>query len=298
MKVLSIDVGIKNLAFCLFEKSVNSNCFNIKKWNVVNIGQTEETKCTFLDKKGQCTQLAKFHKDNQFFCLKHSKKHGFLIPTNHCKPSFIAKQKLQKLYEIADKYHIEYEKSIKKAELISSINHFVDTHFCKQIQSGNTSTSKIDLIQIGKNLKETFNTLFMDESSIDYVIIENQISPIANRMKTLQGMIVQYFIMSNTQVTHFDFVSAANKLKDFTKKEEIQQKEEESTLLTKEIIHNQTKTTTYADRKKKGISKCLEIISKEPTFKENVAYFQSHKKKDDLADSFLQGLWFISHHKL
>ena len=30
-----------------------------------------------------------------------------------------------------------------------------------------------------------------------HVIIENQISPIANRMKTIQGMITQYFIMKN-----------------------------------------------------------------------------------------------------
>lgn len=314
MKVLSIDVGIKNLAFCLFEKSVQSTHFSIKKWNVVNIGQPEETKCTFLDKKGTCPQFAKFNKDNQFFCVKHSKKHGFLIPTLECKPSFIAKQKLQKLYEIADKYHIEYDKSIKKAQLVSSINNFVDSHFCKQIQSGNTSTSKIDLIQIGKNLKETFNTVFMDDSYIDYVIIENQISPIANRMKTIQGMIVQYFIMSNTHVTHFEFVSAANKLKDFTKNQQTEQttqttqlKDTQSPhLACEDIVHHpldnqsdkQSTTVNYAERKKKGISKCLQIITHEPSFKENVSYFQSHKKKDDLADSFLQGLWFIYHHKL
>jgi hypothetical protein len=297
MKVLSIDVGIKNLAFCLFEKSLHSTHFVIKKWNVVNIGigQTEEPKCTSLDKKGTCTQLAKFHKDNQFFCVKHSKKHGFLIPTLECKPSFIAKQKLQKLHEIADKYHIEYDKSTKKAELVSTINSFVDTHFCKQVQSGNTSTSKIDLIQIGKNLKETFNTLFIDDTCIDYVIIENQISPIANRMKTLQGMIVQYFIMSNTQVTHFEFVSAANKLKDFTKKEEKEEKEQKE---ENQLDKQSNNTSSYTDRKRKGISKCLEIISNESSFKEHIDYFQSHKKKDDLADSFLQGLWFISHHKL
>ena len=39
-------------------------------------------------------------------------------------------------------------------------------------------------------------------NKIDYVIIENQIGPLAIRMKTIQGMIVQYFIMSNLNVEH------------------------------------------------------------------------------------------------
>ena len=47
-----------------------------------------------------------------------------------------------------------------------------------------------------------------------YVIIENQIGPLAIRMKTIQGMIVQYFIMSNLNVEHIEFISASNKLKD------------------------------------------------------------------------------------
>ena len=46
---------------------------------------------------------------------------------------------------------------------------------------------------MGINLKK-MDELYKDDD-IDTVIIENQISPIANRMKTLQGMIAQYFIM-------------------------------------------------------------------------------------------------------
>ena len=37
MKVLSIDVGIKNLAFCMFEKTLESTQFKITKWDTVNI---------------------------------------------------------------------------------------------------------------------------------------------------------------------------------------------------------------------------------------------------------------------
>ena len=36
MKILSIDVGIKNLAFCLFEKSPITEQFKITKWDTIN----------------------------------------------------------------------------------------------------------------------------------------------------------------------------------------------------------------------------------------------------------------------
>ena len=41
MKILSIDVGIKNLAFCLFEKSNDTQQFKITKWDTVNISEKE-----------------------------------------------------------------------------------------------------------------------------------------------------------------------------------------------------------------------------------------------------------------
>ena len=33
-------------------------------------------------------------------------------------------------------------------------------------------------------------------------------------------------------------------------------------------------------------------------FNEHINYFNGHKKKDDLSDAFLQGLWFINNKKL
>ena len=270
MKILSIDVGIKNLAFCLFEKAQDSVHFNITKWDVVDISEEETLTCCYEVNNITCDKPAKFSKDDKCFCLKHAKKQQYQIPTTELKPSFINKQKIQKLYDIADKYNILYKKPTKKLDLVSVINqHVIQTCF-KEVHA--TNASKLDLIKIGLNLKTRFNHLFSDENTIDYVIIENQISPIANRMKTIQGMIVQYFIMSNIKVNKYDFISASNKLKDCT----IEDK------------------TSYTNRKKLGIAKCLEIISNDPRFNEKTAFFKTHKKKDDLSDSFLQGMWFIN----
>ena len=77
--------------------------------------------------------------------------------------------------------------------------------------------------------------------------------------------------MSGIKINKIEFISASNKLKDCDSKDK----------------------TNYSDRKKLGIAKCLEIITSDFKFNEHLNYFQSHKKKDDLSDSFLQGLWFI-----
>ena len=281
MKILSIDVGIKNLAFCLFDKSPTAEQFKVTKWDVVNLSEEEFLKCGFVEPKVSllekniiCNKPAKFKKDGQCFCVKHSKKQQYHIPTSEQKPSFINKQKIAKLYEIADSYNIKYDPKIKKNDLAILINEHIYKAYFETIES--KKANEVDLFNIGVNIKNKFNDLFKDEGKIDYVIIENQIGPLAIRMKTIQGMIVQYFIMSNLNVEHIEFISASNKLKDC----DVKDKEK------------------YSDRKKLGIAKCLGVLTSDFRFNEHMAYFNSHKKKDDLSDSFLQGLWFINNKKL
>lgn len=274
MKILSIDVGIKNLAFCLFEKKTENVHVNITKWDVINISQPETFSCSISEKNVLCNKPAKFKKDSNCFCAKHAKKQPFQILPSELKFSTIQKSPIKKLIEIANKYGIVDEKKIKKQDLLLLINKYIFDNYFQEIT--NVNASKVNLISIGSNIKEKFNDLFSEEKIINYVIIENQISPIANRMKTIQGMIVQYFIMSDIVVDHLDFVSAYNKLKDCDVKEK----------------------QNYSSRKKLGIQKCLETISNDHRFNNQLDFFNSHKKKDDLSDSFLQGLWYINDKKL
>lgn len=280
MKILSIDVGIKNLAVCLFDKSPQAEHFKITKWDVVNLSEDECLKCGEIEKNISCNKPAKFKKEDKCYCLKHSKKQQYEIPTSEHKPSAINKHKITKLYEIADSYNIKYDNKSKKTELVNLINDYIYKTYFDTIES--KKAHEVDLFNIGVNLKNKFNDLFKDEANpgepvgkIDYVIIENQIGPLAIRMKTIQGMIVQYFIMSNLNVEHIEFISASNKLKDCNVKDK----------------------EKYSDRKKLGIAKCLEIITSDFRFNEHIQYFNTHKKKDDLSDSFLQGLWFINNKK-
>jgi hypothetical protein len=270
MKVLSIDVGIKNLAFCLFVKPDGSNNYEIAKWDSINLSQQFEAKCCEIEKFKDCNKPAKFTKNGKCYCLKHSKKQSFQVPTSDLKSAFINKQKIKGLYDLAEKYKIKYENPIKKVELAALINNYVFEKCFDPVSTVNAS--KIDLITVGRNLKLKLDSILNEHiDTITRVVIENQISPIANRMKTIQGMIAQYFIMRNENAS-IDFVSASNKLKD----------------------QSSTLKTSYSERKKLGVQQCLESISNNVFFTSWETFFKNHTKKDDLADSFLQGMWFIT----
>jgi hypothetical protein len=122
-------------------------------------------------------------------------------------------------------------------------------------------SSSVNLIDIGKTMCESFHCIF-SQYSIDRVIIENQIGQNAIRMKTLQGMITMYFIQQGIkEIYHWN---ACHKLKDY----------------------DIPKKTTYSQRKKLSIQITHGIVEKE--YIDWIEYFLSHKKKDDLADCFLQ----------
>src|SRR6056300_885919 len=108
-------------------------------------------------------------------------------------------------------------------------------------------------------------------------------------MKTIQGMLAQYFIMINDS-TNISFVSSSHKLKQFS---DIALKN----VLTSDRNTNDNKNTSrnnpnYKENKKDGVFYCSRIVEKNPVF-HSWKECMNTKKKDDLADSFLQGLWYF-----
>lgn len=285
MSILSIDVGIKNLAYCLLDE----HC--IYKWGVVSLVENEKHICIDQTMGKNCTNESKFTKNSNHYCLKHAKKESFIIPSQEISPSYIKKMDILKLKALADKYSINHDMKLKKKGLQQEVIDFFKTNCFETIQK--VSASDVDLITIGRSLKKEFDLLF-NQNEIDCVIIENQISPIANRMKTLQGMISQYFIMRNPE-TKIEFVSSVNKLKDNVY---IQlDKQGCDKLFNDEPIDKvDCEKLTYNQRKKLGVKRCGELI-KNKNYTEWYQFFLNHKKKDDLSDSFLQGLWYIHQNK-
>jgi hypothetical protein len=146
------------------------------------------------------------------------------------------------------------------------------------------------MIVLGKNLKTKFDLIFSEympqspqsnengitHSGIDAVVIENQIGPLAGRMKMLQGMIAQYFIMMN--INKIEFISATNKLKLF------------KNIKNNENVGNEN---SYKLRKEKGQRICKSLLTFYPSMKSWNQEFDKHLKKDDLADCFLQGYYYM-----
>ena len=51
----------------------------------------------------------------------------------------------------------------------------------------------------------------------------------------------------------------------------------------------------YKERKMSGIMVTQKYITENAILNIWLTHFNKHKKKDDLADSFLQGLWYINY---
>lgn len=168
--------------------------------------------------------------------------------------------------------------------------------------------------------------------NVDAVVIENQPSLKNPQMKSIQMILYSYFLIlgkvigngenSKSYIENVDFCSASNKLKVYDgpkivlpeKKSRSKKKNEEFTInpedndnknieIVETIQENQviqikedekkTKSSSlkYADKKRLAIEHALYYLKKDqPTYFD---FFNNHKKKDDLADSFLQGLYYL-----
>ena len=348
--VLSFDVGMKNLAYCLFQVSDNANNtsdYKVLRWEVINL-------CTPIVKKcnngglNNCGENAKYCKtikiahsedsdhngdgedadeneieyiESEYYCNKHAKKCKFKIPPSELDITKVKKKKLVDIQGIIDKYNIKpiYDISHEtltphvinvpivtnvsitqinptiskrqkntKEQMLDMIQRELQTNYLENIE--NIRADQIDLLTLGKNMMIELDKFInpytnidsgdigimggLEKYKIDIVIIENQISTIASRMKTLQGMIAQYFIMRGTPC--IEFISAANKLKMFMTK----------------------KKTTYTERKIESVEVTKELLEKLPQFEKYRGCLEKNKKKDDLADCFLQGIYYLTLKKM
>jgi|TARA_B110001450_G_scaffold134625_2_gene126412 hypothetical protein len=272
MKILSIDVGIKNLAYCLV--NFENNEISIDEWDVINICREKNTICgeKLKTKNTVCGKKAKFYKNEKYYCSVHSKNSEFLTPTNDIrllKKKLLkknAKISIKKLIEFCKNNNLEYIK-IKKEYLIQNIITFLNTKYLNNVEKINANN--LNMIQCGVLLKKHLDKTFKN-THIDRIIIENQIGPLALRMKMMQGMITQHFIENNLE--KIELINASNKLKDFLKGK-----------------------STYNERKKLSVTITRNFLENEIKLNNWIDYFNKNSKKDDLADSYLQCLWYINH---
>jgi len=269
MKLISFDIGIKNMGYCIFE--ISGNVPLIKSWDIINLINIEKKidKCNCKLKNNEiCNKKASYYDDNNYYCRTHVKKSNKNVLEKEIKIS--KNKKIDELKEIANENKMNINFDQKKDNIIDEMNKEIKNKFLQKVREKKIKTTQdYDLIELGKKMKEEFNKIEEFEGITD-VIIENQISPIANRMKTLQGMVAQYFIMINDEIK-IEFISSSNKLKHF----EVEKKD-------------------YKENKKNSVYYCNKVLkSNEKNYEKYINYLDNYKKKDDLADSFLQGIWYL-----
>jgi hypothetical protein len=141
-----------------------------------------------------------------------------------------------------------------------------------------TSANDVSLIDIGKSIKRELNNI-PEMATVTHAVIENQISPIATRMKTIQGLLAQYFIMRNDDII-IEFISSSNKLRN---------------VVVESTENQQTASQKYKQHKVDSVIYTKQLLEKTGEFKKWLPILDT-SKKDDLADCFLQGMWYIHKH--
>jgi hypothetical protein len=294
MKILSFDVGIKNLAICLLETNDSSSKKNIEKygikkqsdeinsnvtildWQLVDLSPTVIHKCVFKKKKSNdLCGLSASYKDpqNNCYCKRHAKSTEFLIPDTKLNTNQLKRNSLKKLNEIIDLYKIKDTLELKtKENLINVIENYKKQNFLSAIEKESSKANKDSLISLCRIMTQKLDALYSSNEDlykdIDTVLIENQIGKIAVRMKSIQGMLTQYFVGRGIQ--NIEYVSSMNKLKNFCEKKNMNYKERKAESIV--VTRNQ-----------------IELYN--PNWLE---FFNNFSKKDDLADCFLQALWKLN----
>jgi hypothetical protein len=235
VKILSFDVGIKNLAYCLVEFAETKN--TILDWGIIDIMATfldKTTKCSVVKNGAECGATA-------IVCIRlPDKTIGF------CK-----KKTCQKVVQTA------YQpKQIKKIKAVT--------------------TKTVSLLHLTSELIRQLK-LYKVFLTADIVVIENQ--PVLKNptMKSIQMVLYTFFLVNgiteDAPLTNIALFNAGRKLDIYDGPE----------------ITTPCKKGTYADRKYLSIEMTKYLLRDIP---DKLQFFSTHKKQDDLADSYLQCLTF------
>ena len=138
---------------------------------------------------------------------------------------------------------------------------------------------KDGLFYVGQNLVKAFDDLNFKNRNIFSVIVENQPSLKNPTMKSIQMMVYTYFLIngvcnSDSTIKELEMINARNKLKVYNGPE-----------IKCDI------TERYKRNKWLAVKYCDYMIQNEKD--EYKELFEESKKKDDLSDSYLQGIYYI-----
>jgi hypothetical protein len=254
MKVISFDVGLRNLAYCVLEGTSRSDV-RIVDWNIIDV--LGEQAGVGAARCFKCTSAARYEhaSEGTFACSKHAPRKQ----KNVTKTALNKKSPMELRGEL-DRLGLRTE-ATKKSELVSLLYNHARQNTWKKCVASSTQGSVMDMSQA---IMASLDARMSSWRGADAVCIENQPE---RRMYAVQAMLQMYFTVRGIKSCG---ISATHKLSN--------------------IVTIDDSVTSYKGRKKTGITHAYALVPAE-----NQEHFKKHPKKDDLADSFLQGLWFLEH---
>lgn len=358
--IVSIDIGISNLAYCILERESDAGV-KIGAWKNVNLKEdaaaeaetdrqdtppvSEKKKCMRCRKKAVFEQAAAdaattTTSPSVFLCAAHANdiRAPFCVLPNGWRHSaqWLTKKTKTELHAIEASLIAARSRSVVAAATPRSLvaaatptptttttptvkacdnkNSYIASIMAMSPVIGLTKIAKLkkqqqkkqpggrtaDYVRIGRNMKrlfdETMAQLLVD-NKLTHVVIETQMTA---KMKTVQGMVMQYFIMRSSPSLHVEFVSPVHKLKHTT--------------TTADALHSTATpavaSSRYRQNKLDGVRRCYDVIKDENNHirfadSEAAVFAQmqqqltcggggSKMKLDDFADAFLQGWWYLT----
>ena len=299
MKILSWDIGIKNLAYCWVDYNSEEDVFRVLNWEIINLSEPEVKEpvhyCSCYKKDGvKCAKKATwFHLNNyQTYCQTHRKTYPedmmLEIKKNTCS-------------------HILVNKKVRCSKKIKYVSDNNLVGYCETHHHKYENLEKVEKKKKTKNEIETISTNLIQELDkraemweSDYILIENQPAFKNPKMKSVQMVLYTYYLMRSKldggrASQKICFLMANNKLKVKLESEELKEG-----IIQK--IHQKTKDK-YRRHKLLSQEYCSWFLEKSNILDISpnifagqnqvdkqtnwLSHYQNHKKKDDLADTYL-----------
>jgi hypothetical protein len=332
--IISIDIGIQNLAFCIFQP-VADELPRIVDWKVIDLITLDDhvsnlCKCTEVQKNGKpCFNKAFYQPplppsslSSPLTPIHLCKRHAAQYCADHfficAEDAQFEKKTKRKIIDMCNKDRMADDVDTKPPKPTDKKEVWVQYAKSKfkhrvlyPIGVEGDRKEEVDMIQIGRNIKSFFDS-HQATPLISTVIIENQISPHMSstqrlmgttRMKMIQGMIMQYFLVRGDDSIRIEFVSSSHKLNQFRAGTasylEIWGRlfpiDKLRAILSLSV--GLKEGALYRAHKKQANQICNYLLSEafsgDSDWSQWNSRHASHPKKDDLDDSFLQGLSYI-----
>lgn len=288
MRVVAWDVGIKNLAYCILEKTNDiDKPYLIHQWDVINLTDTPDIKCcyqnctkSYHDIKTYCS----FMGQPKYFCKDHKTYH------NVWKHNYDdIKENIQ---QVGQGECFKCGKAAKwriNDTLMCSVHRNSNLKkWDKEIEQTKFSPSKVSSLTTDDLKLRLLRKLDTIPALLQatHVCIENQPTLKNPQMKAVSDTLYAWFLirgildkeMNNAMTEKVCFIAPSSKLKIEGFTEEIQN----------EIIESDNK---YKTTKALAVEHTRIILRYSPEYLRRLEGF---KKKDDPADAFLHGVHFLS----